>query len=263
MKEYLDLNKKMWNDRVEPHLKSSLYDMERFMAGQTSLNQIELKILGNISGREILHLQCHFCQDSLSMARMGAKVTGVDFSENAIETAQKLNEELGLDSRFICSDVQEFKASEKDSYDIVFTSYGTITWLPELDKWASVVAENLKPGGKFIMVEFHPVVWMFDDDFKKVFYSYFNIQPIIEEVQGSYADKNSKVKHTFVGWNHAFAEVLSPLIKQGLILKHFGEYDFTPYDVFNTTVKSDKGYMIGGMEKKLPMTYSLVMEKPL
>lgn len=251
----------MWNDRVEPHLKSEMYDLPSFMKGKSSLNEIELDLLGDIKGKRILHLQCHFGMDSLSLARMGARVTGLDFSETAIDQARKLNTELGLDAEFICSDVLKADVYLKDNYDIVFTSYGTITWLPELGKWAEIVAKSLKKGGLFIMAEFHPVVWMFDDDFNEVFYGYFNSGPIIEDVEGTYADRDANLQHTFVGWNHATDEVLTSLLDTGLQLRKFREYDHSPYAIFKDTVKTKSGYMVKGLENKLPLVYSMVMEK--
>lgn len=261
MENYLELNRKMWNDRVEPHLKSALYDMDAFLKGQSSLNEIELPLLGDVRGKSILHLQCHFGQDSLSLARMGAKVTGVDFSEKAIETARQINEDLGLDAKFICSDVLALDGVLEEQFDVVFTSYGTVTWLPELGKWGEIVSNALNPGGHFVMAEFHPVVWMFDDDFKDIFYSYFNKKPIVEETEGSYADKNSEMKHTFVGWNHALEEVVMALIEAGLSMRHLGEYDYSPYDIFPGMVASKKGYTFENRYEKLPLIYSLVFNK--
>jgi SAM-dependent methyltransferase len=192
---------------------------------------------------------------------MGAKVTGVDFSEKAIETARQLNEDLGLDAQFICSDVLTLDRLLEGKFDIVFTSYGTVTWLPELSKWGSIVADALQPGGRFIMAEFHPVVWMFDDDFKDIQYSYFNKKPIVEETEGSYADKNSEMKHTFVGWNHALEEVVMALINAGLNMTHLGEYDYSPYNIFPGMVQGNKGYTFESRFEKLPLIYSLVFNK--
>jgi SAM-dependent methyltransferase len=263
LKEYFDLNKKMWNDRVSVHLDSELYAMEKFKAGQNSLNEIELELLKDVTGLKILHLQCHFGQDSLSLARLGAKVTGVDFSEEAIQTARALNDELGLNATFICSDVLELDQLPEAAYDIIFTSYGTITWLPELSKWGANIHKYLKPGGKFILAEFHPAIWMYDDKFTYLQYGYFNCGPIIEENEGSYADKDAPIKHTSVGWNHALDEVLSALLPTGLRLSSFKEYDYSPYNIFHSNTKTDKGFQIKGLEGKLPLVYSLMMEKNL
>jgi 2-polyprenyl-3-methyl-5-hydroxy-6-metoxy-1,4-benzoquinol methylase len=113
---------------------------------------IELELLGNVKGLSILHLQCHFGQDSLSLARMGAHVTGIDLSDKAIKTAQELNAELHLNAEFICSDIYDLPQHLNKQFDIVFTSYGTIGWLPDLNKWAQIIHHFLKPEGKFIFV---------------------------------------------------------------------------------------------------------------
>src|SRR5690606_20725019 len=121
----------------------------------------------NLKDKKVLHLQCHFGQDSISLARLGASVVGVDLSDKAIEQAQHIAQELNADARFICCDIYDLPKHLNEQFDIVFTSYGTIGWLPDLDKWASVIHHFLKPGGQFIFAEFHPVVWMFDNDFKE------------------------------------------------------------------------------------------------
>src|SRR5690606_5040157 len=163
--DYLAINKKSWNQRVQTHLDSEFYELPAFLKGKSSLNQIELDLLKDIKGKSILHLQCHFGQDSISLARMGAKVTAVDFSDKAIDAAKELCTKLGVDVNFLCSDIYELPHILDGQFDIVFTSYGTIGWLPDLQKWAKVVSHYLKNKGEFIFVEFHPVVWMFDDDF--------------------------------------------------------------------------------------------------
>ena len=134
MENYLDINRKSWNAKVEPHLKSDFYFVDEFLEGRTSLNSIELEILGDVSGKEILHLQCHFGQDSISLSRMGAKVTGIDLSDKAIEAAQDLAQKCGTDTRFLVSDVYELPKVLAEKFDIVYTSYGTIGWLPNLEK---------------------------------------------------------------------------------------------------------------------------------
>jgi ubiquinone/menaquinone biosynthesis C-methylase UbiE len=178
--DYIEINKKTWNNKTEVHVTSDFYDNESFLHGKSTLKDIELNLLGDISGKKILHLQCHFGQDTMTFSRMGAQATGVDLSDKAIEKAKEFNAQLGLDAQFICCDLYDLPNHLDEQFDIVFTSYGTIGWLPDLDKWSKVASQFLKPGGRFIMAEFHPVVWMFDNDFKEVFYNYFNVTPIIE-----------------------------------------------------------------------------------
>jgi ubiquinone/menaquinone biosynthesis C-methylase UbiE len=209
-----------------------------------------------------LHLQCHFGQDTLSLARLGAIPTGVDLSDRAIVEAEKLATQLALPARFICCNVYDLPDHLNEQFDIVFTSYGTIGWLPDLDRWAKIVQRFLKPGGQFIIVDFHPVVWMFDDDFSHVKYRYFNTDPIIETTEGSYADPEATVKLESVGWNHDFGEVLSSLLANNLEITHFQEYDYSPYNCFSHTKKIEEHkYRIKHLENKIPMVYSLTARK--
>ncbi|MGB3236148.1 MAG: class I SAM-dependent methyltransferase, partial [Ferruginibacter sp.] len=138
---YIEINKNSWNIRTAVHLKSEFYDQENFLNGQTSLNDIELNLLGNIEGKSILHLQCHFGQDSISLSRLGAKVTGVDLSDKAIEAARQIAKETNENTNFICCNIYDLPKFLNQQFDIVFTSYGTIGWLPHLGKWANIISQ--------------------------------------------------------------------------------------------------------------------------
>jgi SAM-dependent methyltransferase len=255
---YIALNKNTWNNKTEVHIASEFYDMKGFLEGKSTLNSIELELLGDISNKKILHLQCHFGQDTMTFARMGAQATGIDFSEKAIEKATEFSKQLNLDTTFICCDIYEALKYLKDQFDIVFTSYGTIGWLPDLDKWAKVVSQFLKPGGQFIMADFHPVVWMYDNDFKEVFYSYFNIEPIVEDESGTYADRYSEIEAKTITWNHPISETLNALINNGIELNCFNEYDYSPYNCFNNTEEFETNkFRIKTFENKIPMVYSI------
>lgn len=142
---YIEINKQSWNNRVDAHLKSEFYDVTGFLNGNSSLNSIELELLGDVKGKSILHLQCHFGQDSISLARLGAKVTSVDLSDKAIENGKTLAKQTSADVNFICCDVYDLPHHLTEQFDMVFTSYGTIGWLPDLDKWASLISRYLKP----------------------------------------------------------------------------------------------------------------------
>lgn len=262
MENYLEINKNSWNAKVEPHLKSDFYFVEEFLKGKSSLNSIELDLLGNIEGKTILHLQCHFGQDSISLSRLGAKVTGIDLSDKAIETAKELAEKCGTDTEFICSDVYNLPNVLDQQYDIVFTSYGTIGWLPDLDQWAHVIHHFLKPGGQFVMAEFHPVIWMFDDDFERVGYNYFNEKPIVETYEGTYADRSADIVQEYVMWNHSLAEVLQNLIKNNLEIQQFQEFDWSPYPSFKHIVEFEKGkWRVEKFGNKVPIVYAISAQK--
>lgn len=259
---YLAVNKQSWNQRVHLHLESDFYDMPNFLAGKSSLNDIELNLLGNLAGKKVLHLQCHFGQDSISLAKLGAAVTGVDLSDEAIQEAQRLAQQIGVDARFICCDIYDLPNHLQDQFDYVFSSYGTITWLPDLDKWAQIIAQFLKPEGKFVFAEFHPVVWMFDDNFEHIAYRYFQSEAIVELNEGSYAAQDAAVQLESVTWNHSLSEVIGSLIKQGLQIESFDEFDYSPYDCFHNTVEvAPRKYRIKHLENKIPMVYALVAQK--
>lgn len=259
---YLDINKLAWNNKTEVHVGSAFYNMAEFLQGKSSLNTIELELLGDISGKKVLHLQCHFGQDTISLGRMGADVTGMDLSDKAIEKARELAATTGVPARFICCDVYSLPKHLDEQFDIVFTSYGTIGWLPDLQKWAGVVSRFLKPGGVFIMADFHPVVWMYDNNFKKVAYNYFKDEPIVEMETGTYADVTAPIETELISWNHSLAEILNSLIDAGLEINRFNEYDYSPYNCFSNTEEFAPGrFRITRFGNKIPMVYSIKATK--
>lgn len=262
MDNYLEINKKSWNNRLDAHWDSDFYDVPKFIAGKSSLNKIELNLLGDIKGKSILHLQCHFGQDTISLSRLGAEVVGIDLSDKSIAKAKELATATNSNAHFICSDVYELPKVLDKKFDMVFTSYGTISWLPDLDKWAKVIQRFLKPNGKFVFAEFHPAVWMYDDDLEKVTYHYNNVEPIAEEEEGTYADKNAKIKQKFVCWNHGIGEVVNSLISNGLVLNELKEYCYSPYPFVNNCEEFEPGkYRIKQFGNKFPLVYSLSASK--
>ncbi len=262
MKNYFEINKDLWDKWAELHVNTKFYDIEAFKNGKSSLNKTELNLLGDLKGKSILHLQCHFGQDSLSLARLGAQVTGVDLSEKGIEIAQSLAKELNLDVEFVCSNVLELDQNLKGKFDIVYTSYGTIGWLPDLNQWGKIVNHFLKPGGKFVMVEFHPLMNMYDDDFSSLKYSYFKKDLVLLDESGSYADVDAKhVKGQSATWDYSLSEAIMALLNTGMTLHDFQEYDFSHYDIFKDSIKNEEGFQVKGLEGKLPLMFSLVVTK--
>ena len=262
--EYFDSNKEIWNQRTMVHRDSSFYDREGFKNGGPALTPIELQELGDVTGKKLLHLQCHFGMDSLDWARRGADVTGVDLSDNAIEQARELNHEMGLSATFICCNVYDLvnHLDPAEKFDIVYTTYGVIGWLPDLGPWAEIIRQYLKPGGKFYLAEFHPVVWMFDDDFTHIKYSYENRELIVTENEGTYTDRTAQIQGKEYSWNHSISEVLNALIRAGLSLDFFNEYMYSPYPCFRKVTEFEKGkWHIEGLEGKIPMVYSLLAIK--
>lgn len=262
MEHYLSTNKKLWDARVGIHLDSDFYDKTGFLNGKLSLTSLEQELLGDIKGKTVLHLQCHFGMDTISLSRMGATATGIDFSKSAIATARQLAIEAGVNTDFVLSDVYDLPSVLNKEFDVVFTSFGVIGWLPDLDKWADIIYRFLKPGGKFVFVEFHPVVWMFDNYFKKIQYSYFKQDAIREIEEGTYADKEAPLHLESITWNHSLGEVMQSLLNKKIELEDFGEYDYSPYNCFNGTVEVAPGqYCIQSLEKKIPMMYSVIGHK--
>ena len=263
---YFEENRKSWNKRTAIHKDSVFYDLASFKKGKSSLNKIELEELGDVKGKTLLHLQCHFGMDTMSWEREGAIVTGIDLSDEAIKLAKEINEELKLNAKFICANVYDLTDAEKvptlegfrEAFDIVFTSYGTIGWLPDLDKWAEIVACFLKPGGTFYIVDFHPVLWMMDENFEHIKYDYFNKGIITEEISGTYSDRTALIKSIEHGWNHPFSEIITSLLKHNLQIGLFNEFTYSPYKCFNNLEQGEDGmWRIKGMDEKMPMMYSI------
>ena len=260
---YFKTNKETWNKKVAIHAKSEMYDMESFKNGKTSLMKYELHRFPIVEGKSLLHLQCHFGQDTLSWARMGAKATGIDLSDEAIKLAKSLNTELNLDAQFHCCNVFDVNEYVTDTFDIVFTSYGVIGWLNDLKKWAEIIASRLNEGGTFYMVEFHPIVWMFDylQTPPILKYTYNQEEVIYEEYEGTYAeDGKTKMISKEYAWNHGMGEIINALISAGLTIDFLEEHDASPYNVLPNLVKNSEG-LYETKDKLYPLIYELKATK--
>lgn len=262
IEHYFKTNKETWNKKVAVHAKSKMYDLKAFKAGKNSLMKYELEALGEVSAKSLLHLQCHFGQDTLSWSRMGAKCTGIDISDEGIKLARELNKELMLDSKFVCCNVYDVNKHISEQFDIVYTSYGTIGWLPDLKLWSKIIASRLKPGGIFFMAEFHPIVWMFDYQKKPsvLSFAYNQKEVIYEEYSGTYADENNEITSKEYGWNHGLGEIISALISEGLQIEYLNEYDESPYDVFPNLEKTENG-MFKTIDNLYPLIFTLKATK--
>ncbi|GAB4561076.1 MAG: class I SAM-dependent methyltransferase [Haliangiales bacterium] len=264
---YLKDNLDLWDERVADHLDTELYAMDAFMKGASSLTDIEKDALGDVSGKSMLHLQCHFGQDSLSWVREGARVTGVDFAPSAIANARKLSEVLSLPARFIESDIYGLPRVLDDRFDIVFTSYGVLKWLPDIYRWGEVVSRFLKPGGMFFVVEFHPFLYVFDyETATKIEHTYFvGKDPISYDEVGTYANiggANQKVRRAH-SWPHPVSRVISSLLAAGLVLDSFEEFPYSTIDCFPFTKEVSPGrYMHSEYPGMVPMLYSVKAHKP-
>jgi len=266
-------NLELWNRWTRIHEKSAFYDVDGFKAGQTSLWPLELEELGPYirEGTTLLHLQCHFGLDTLSWARRGAAVTGVDFSGEGIRTARSLAAEVGLAERaaFVQSDVDSLPDKLSGSFDVVFTSWGALIWLGDLERWAEVIAGFLRPGGTFYIAEFHPCVFLLADDATPeslhLGYPYFMYGvPQRFDEDGDYADPEAKVEHTVTfEWLHGFAEIVDPLLRRGLRLDFLHEL---PYTIPGLTLpfleKDERGMQrVKGHHEDFPLSFTLKMTK--
>jgi len=265
MEKYYKTNLKRWNELVGVHAKSIEYDLTGFLAGKNSLHSLELNALGDVSGKSLLHLQCHFGLDTLSWGRLGAKVTGVDFSDTAIELAGEIAGKIGIDAEFICSNLYDLPEHLDGEFDIVYTSYGVLCWLHDMEEWAKIIARYLKPGGTFFIAELHPFMWVFDDEHPselKVKYSYWpGEKPTYWEADGSYAEPGAKMENKGdYEWAHPISEIVNALIKAGLTIEEFNEYPYTVYPQLPFMKLHPDGYTrLPG--NKLPLLYSIKATK--
>lgn len=261
-------NRELWDKLAKIHHKSEFYDLEGFLKGKQTLDPIEIEELPDLSGKKLLHLMCHFGMDTLSLARLGADATGVDFSSEAIELAKELGKTAEIDARFVCSNVYDLPEKLDEKFDIVFTSGGVIMWLPDLEEWARVIAHFLKLGGFFYIREFHPFGYVFDneDDVTelRVKYPYFQgKEPLKFEAEGSYASGDAKTgKAPSFEWNHRISEIINVLIGAGLTIDFFHEFPMTTYKALPFMIQKEPGrWVLPENEDKIPLMFSLKATK--
>jgi len=272
-------NLELWNHWTKVHEKSAFYDVEGFKAGATSLWPLEREELGPFihEGTTLLHLQCHFGLDTLSWARLGADVVGLDLSDEAIALARRLAGEIGLSERaeFIHADLYDADAHLGDRlFDVVFVSWGAVEWLPDMERWAGIIARHLRPGGTFYLAEIHPFGYSLDEvPGEHDVQVKYRLQPApdkpeVEPVEGSYADRDADTSGLVAyGWQHSLAEVTGALIGAGLRLEHLHEFPTSPAPFWDWMVQDeDRWWWLpdaqGGRRKDLPLSYSLRATKP-
>jgi SAM-dependent methyltransferase len=262
--KYFEVNRSLWNELTPIHEKSKLYDVAGFRKGKLTLTRVEREEVGDIRGKTLLHLQSHFGLDTLSWARLGAQVTGVDFSEKAIATARQLGAELNINARFICCNLYDLPKHLSKKFDVVFTSIGVLCWLPDLVRWAEIIARFLKKGGFFYIFEGHPCSMVFDDEHSqkefRVSYPYFpSEKPMKLHVNGTYADRRACVSQkNDYEWTHSMSEILNALISAGLRLGYIHEFPFCPYQMLSFMTKHKDGYWYVKREGvNLPFAFSL------
>lgn len=258
---WLRLNRENWDDRVRIHGASEFYDLAGFRAGVSTLRGFELDEVGDVSGKRLVHLQCHMGQDTLSWARLGANVTGLDFSEAAIRTARELAEGIGVSdrARFVVSDVYEAqKALNNQRFDIVYTGLGALVWLPDLPRWAGVVSSLLDHGGMLYLVEFHPLTELLGEDGKSVERDYFNVQAETCDFPCTYTDGPPLAKTVSVQWHHPLGEVVTALAQAGLRIEFLHEQPVTCFQRYPVLELSGTGeYRFPAGHPRIPLLFSM------
>ena len=271
-RDYSRSNLANWNDRVPIHRASLDYSADRFIADPTHLSGVvtfDAARLGNVRGKSLLHLQCHFGRDTLSWASLGAEVTGIDFSEPAIEEARRLSTASGVPGRFIVSDVYEAPARLSERFDIVYTGVGALCWLPDIRRWAEVVEAFLRPGGTFYVREGHPVLWALEyerpDDLLVLTYPYFETaEPVREETETTYTDGGATLAHPVTySWNHGLGEIVTSLLEVGLVVTGLEEHRTVEWQALAFMVEGEDGlWRLPGGDERLPLMYTLMATKP-
>ena len=264
-KRYYEANKGMWDKFAVEHFDSPQYRTKEFLEGGSTLHSIELEELGDVEGKTLLHLQCHFGLDTLSWAREGAIVTGVDFSGEAIQMARHLAQKTGIDGEFIQANIYDLPQILHRQFDIVFTSYGVTCWLHDLTQWAEIITQSLREGGTFYLAEGHPLMWVFDwddtDDFRIVRSYFHTSEPNEFEVDGSYAGAKIEEQNDYE-WAWSMGDVLTALATAGLRIEFLHEFAKSPFRNFPFLKRSEEGYWVyDNPQVQPPLTYSIKASK--
>jgi SAM-dependent methyltransferase len=270
MDRYRAANRALWDEWAVINAGSAFYDLESFKQGGVVLEPHEIAEVGDVAGKSLLHLQCHIGTDTLSWARLGARVTGVDFSERAVDVAESLSAALSIDARFVCADVLDLPAALDGEFDIVYTSRGVLGWLPDLRQWARVIAHFLEPGGFFYMTEQHPILYPWDDGDDatdlRLRHPYFErADPLPFPVRGSYADRAARVTQTVqYSWPHSMGEIVTAIAAAGLRIDFLHEFPFLFFPMLPFLERRADGHwwLPAGRPGELPLSFSLKATKP-
>ncbi|MET1051901.1 MAG: class I SAM-dependent methyltransferase [Mycetocola sp.] len=280
--EWLDDNRARWDERVPVHVNSEFYDQSDLRAGAgtlTPVDEVELALLFpgddgrfDLTGMRVLHLQCHFGADSLRLAQRGATVVGVDFSMPAVREARRLAAETGLAdrARFVCANIYDARHTlpEPESFDLVFTTWGTIGWLPDVADWARIVEWFLKPGGTLYFTDGHPAAQVFDAapdgaELPVFTYPYRNEEPDIFDDGTDYADESAVLENTRTWeWMHPLSTTFGALRDAGLAVDRLAEHDELPWRMFPGLIDRGEGMFGWPAEVWLPLAVTVVATKP-
>jgi len=272
--DYLTINRNNWDERAPAHAASPGYAIDQFVADPSYLSDVvryDLPRLGEVRGLRGVHLQCHIGTDTVSLARLGARMTGVDFSPAALKQARELATRLGLDVDFVESDVYSvLDVLEPASWDLVFTGIGALCWLPDIRRWAQVVAGLLRPGGRLFLREGHPVLWSIDETrdngLLTIEHPYFERpEPFVSDEAGTYVETDAIFTNTLShSWNHGLGEVVTALLEQGMQLTMLVEHESVPWEGLPGLMTDIGGgeWQLTDRPWRLPHTYTLQAAKP-
>lgn len=248
MATYLDANRANWDERADVHIEDTTgaYSLAPFLAGEDVLSPIEAAGIGDVAGLDLLHLQYHIGIDTLCLARRGARVTGLDFSENAIRHAAALAHRAGIEARFVLGDVYQAPDRVGDVFDVVYTTWGTICWLPDIRRWGTTVAALLRPGGRLYFADTHPM-----------------IQPLAFTANQTYTgDTRQFLATDNFEWIHPLSDILMALIDAGLAIERVGEHEALPWQMFPMMTKGiDRMWRLPAGHPRLPLSLSIVARK--
>jgi SAM-dependent methyltransferase len=272
MTDYRDLNRANWDDRAPAHAASADYGIDRFVTDPAHLSGIvrfDQPRLGDIRGLVGVHLQCHIGTDTISLSRLGARMTGLDFSSASLREARGLAQRAGDDVDFVEADV--YDAADvlgEGAFGLVFTGIGALNWLPDIRRWADVVARLLTPGGRLFLREAHPVLWALadarEDGLLVLQHPYFErAEPFVSDEPGTYVETDAEFTHTLTHeWNHGLGEIVSALLDNGLELTQLVEHDTVPYEALPGQMELDGGeWRLADAPWRMPLSYTLQATK--
>ena len=270
MDHRIEANRKNWNERTPVHAASEFYDVAGFRNGRITLNDIERTEVGSVEGKSLLHLQCHFGMDTMSWARLGAQATGVDISDAAIDLAKALNDELQLNTRFICSNIYDLPDVLDEEFDIIYTAMGVLCWLPDLCGWANIIARFLKPNGIFYILDGHPFSHVFESEENQAEGQELRVRhPYFKKPEGDFYKGG---QHTYAGsdiieagcyeWQHSVGDILNAILDAGLRIQFFHEFARSGYEAFPCMEKGKDGWWrLISRNDSVPQIFSLKATK--
>ncbi|MEU7909098.1 class I SAM-dependent methyltransferase [Actinoplanes sp. NPDC049118] len=270
MTDYRALNRASWDDRAPAHAASAGYRVSSFAADPAHLSDVvrfDLPLLGDVNGLRGVHLQCHIGTDTVSLARLGATMTGVDFSPASLAEARRVSALAGNPVEFVESDV--YDAADRlgrGGFDLVYTGIGALCWLPDIRRWARVVADLLRPGGRLFLREGHPVLWALADPLPEggaltLEYPYFEqAEPLVWNEGGTYVETDAEFTHnTTHEWNHGLGEIVTALIDAGMTVTGLAEHDSVPWEALRGHMRrvGNDEWQLTDRPERLPHTYTL------